>query len=29
MPDPSPFEAEIAIMKLKTYKSTGSEQILA
>jgi hypothetical protein len=26
--DPSPFEAEIAIAKLKTYKSPGSDQIL-
>jgi hypothetical protein len=29
VPDPSPFEAEIAIAKLKKYKSPGSDQILA
>jgi hypothetical protein len=29
VPDPSPFEVEIAIAKLKTYKSPGSDQILA
>jgi hypothetical protein len=26
---PSPFEVEIAIVKLKKYKSPGSDQILA
>jgi hypothetical protein len=26
---PSPFEARIAVAKLKTYKSPGSDQILA
>jgi hypothetical protein len=29
VPDPSPFEVEIAIEKLKKYKSPGSDQILA
>jgi hypothetical protein len=29
LPDPSPFEVEIAIAKLKRYKSTGGDQILA
>jgi hypothetical protein len=29
VPDPSPFEVEIAITKLKNYKSSGSYQILA
>jgi hypothetical protein len=29
IPDPSPFEVEIAIVKLKKYKSAGSDQILA
>jgi hypothetical protein len=29
MPDPNPFEVEIAIMKLKKYKSPGSDQIPA
>jgi hypothetical protein len=29
VPDPSPFEVEIAIAKLKRYKSTGSDQIPA
>jgi hypothetical protein len=29
VPDPSPFEAEIAIPKFKNYKSPGSDQILA
>jgi hypothetical protein len=29
VPDPSPFEVEIAIAKLKRYKSPGSNQILA
>jgi hypothetical protein len=29
VPDPSPFEVEIAIAKLKRYKSPGSDQILA
>jgi hypothetical protein len=28
-PDPSPSEAEIATVKLKTYKSSGSDQIPA
>jgi hypothetical protein len=28
-PDPSPFEVEIAIAKLKKYKSPGSDQIPA
>jgi hypothetical protein len=27
VPDPSPFEVEIAIAKLKRYKSPGSNQI--
>jgi hypothetical protein len=27
VPDPSPFEAEIAIVKLKRFKSPGSDQI--
>jgi hypothetical protein len=27
VPDPSPFEVEIPIEKLKTYKSSGSDQI--
>jgi hypothetical protein len=27
MPDPSPFEVESAIVKLKRYKSPGSDQI--
>jgi hypothetical protein len=27
VPDSSPFEAEIAIAKLKRYKSPGSDQI--
>jgi hypothetical protein len=27
VPDPSPFEYEIAIAKLKSYKSPGSDQI--
>jgi hypothetical protein len=27
--DPSPFEADIAIAKLKRYNSPGSDQILA
>jgi hypothetical protein len=26
IPDPSPFEVEIAIAKLKKYKSAGSDQ---
>jgi hypothetical protein len=29
VPDPSPFEVEIAFVKLKIYKSPGSDQILA
>jgi hypothetical protein len=29
VPDPSPFEVEIAIVKLKRYKSPGIDQILA
>jgi hypothetical protein len=29
VPNPSPFEGEIAIAKLKKYKSPGSDQILA
>jgi hypothetical protein len=29
VPDPSPFEVEIAIAKLKRCKSPGSDQILA
>jgi hypothetical protein len=29
VPDPSPFEAEIAIAQLKRYKSPGSDQIPA
>jgi hypothetical protein len=29
VPDPSPFEVEIAITKLKRYKSPGSDQIPA
>jgi hypothetical protein len=29
VPDPSPFEVEIAIVKLKNYKSPSSDQILA
>jgi hypothetical protein len=29
VPDPSPFEVEIAIAKLEWYKSPGSDQILA
>jgi hypothetical protein len=29
VPDPSPSEFEIAIAKLKSYKSPGSDQILA
>jgi hypothetical protein len=29
VPDPSPFEVEIAIAKLKMYKSPGSDQIPA
>jgi hypothetical protein len=29
VPDPSPFEVEIAIAKLKRYKAPGSDQILA
>jgi hypothetical protein len=29
VPDPSPFEVEIAILKLIKYKSPGSDQILA
>jgi hypothetical protein len=29
VPDSSPFEAEIAIAKLKRYKSPGSDQIPA
>jgi hypothetical protein len=28
VPEPSPFEVEIAIEKLKKYKSPGSDQIL-
>jgi hypothetical protein len=28
-PDPSPFEVEIAIAKLKSYKSPGSDEIPA
>jgi hypothetical protein len=28
-PDPSPFEVEIAIAKLKRYKSPGNDQIPA
>jgi hypothetical protein len=28
-PDPSPFEAEIAIANLKKYKSPGSDEIPA
>jgi hypothetical protein len=27
VPNPSPFEVEIAITKLKRYKSSGSDQI--
>jgi sorting nexin-29 len=29
VPDPSPFQVEIAITKLKKHKSPGSDQILA
>jgi hypothetical protein len=29
VPDPSPFEVEIGIAKLKRYKLPGSDQILA
>jgi hypothetical protein len=29
VPDPSPLEVEIAIAKLKKYKSPGSDKILA
>jgi hypothetical protein len=29
VPDPIPFEVEIAIAKLKRYKSPGSDQISA
>jgi hypothetical protein len=29
VPDPSPFEVEIAIAKLKSFKSPGSDQIPA
>jgi hypothetical protein len=29
VPDPSPFEVEVAIEKLKRYKSPGSDQIPA
>jgi hypothetical protein len=29
VPDPSPSESEIAITKLKSYKSPGSDQIRA
>jgi hypothetical protein len=29
VPQPSPFEAEIAIEKLDRYKSSGTDQILA
>jgi hypothetical protein len=29
VPDPSPFEVEIAIAKLKSYKWPGSDHILA
>jgi hypothetical protein len=29
VPEPSPFEVEIAIAKLKKYKSPGSDQIPA
>jgi hypothetical protein len=29
VPDPSPFEVEIAIEKLERYELPGSEQILA
>jgi hypothetical protein len=29
MPDPSHFEVEIAIAKFESYKSQGSDQILA
>jgi hypothetical protein len=29
VPDPSPFEVEIAIAKLKMYKLSGTDQILA
>jgi hypothetical protein len=29
VPDPSPFEVEIAIVKLKKYKSLGTDQILS
>jgi hypothetical protein len=29
IPDPSPFEFEIAIAKLKRHKSAGSDEILA
>jgi hypothetical protein len=29
VPDPSPFETEIAIAKLKKYKSSGNDQIPA
>jgi hypothetical protein len=29
VPDPSPFEIEIAIAKLKSFKSPGSDQISA
>jgi hypothetical protein len=28
VPDPSPFEGEIAIAKLKRYKSPGNDQAL-
>jgi hypothetical protein len=29
VPGPSPYEVEIAIAKLKTYKSSGSDKIPA
>jgi hypothetical protein len=29
VPDPSPFKVEIAIAKLKMYKSPGSDQLLS
>jgi hypothetical protein len=29
VPDPSPYKVEIAVAKLKRYKSPGSDQILA
>jgi hypothetical protein len=29
VPDPIPFELEVAVAKLKSYKSAGSDQIPA